>query len=120
MSKGSINRYNQLFAGYANGTVRHIDSASETAVTLTPDEQNVQVDVTSADVTITLPPVGEARGLLYFIECLGTGNNLVVQDQDDTILATDYASGNIQLDHGYVAVLNIAGRIWYEVTKDPS
>lgn len=120
MSKGSFNKSAALFNGYANGTITHYDSADSTSVTLTPDQQNVQVDITSAGFTVTLPPCSQCNGLIFFVECLGTGNNLVVQDQDDSILVTDYASGNIQLDHGYVAVQNIAGRIWIEIAKDAS
>ena len=54
------------------------------STTLTPKDQVVLVDTSSAAVTVTLPSVAECRGLFFSIRCSAYTSTGTIQDQDDS------------------------------------
>jgi hypothetical protein len=74
---------------------QHSESVSDkfvvktAAATLTVREQQVRANTTAGAMAITLPPVGEARGLTFSIILETDGGNLTIQDGDDSYNWTD-------------------------------
>ena len=55
------------------------------AITLDVYDQVVECDTTSNAITVTLPPVVEAKGKIYSIALITDGgNDVTIQDQDDS------------------------------------
>jgi hypothetical protein len=54
------------------------------AATLKLHEQNVRVDSTAGAFALTLPPVGDAIGLMFTVAMIVDNGNVTVQDQDES------------------------------------
>lgn len=76
---------------------------------LSVQEQVVRAAALLADITITLPPVAEARGKWYSIIMTADDNNVIVADHDDS----EYWPGDITLaGAGDRLLLFSDGRCW--------
>jgi len=67
-------------AGRLSQTMRHLwDLLTKTAdYSMTINDEVVFADATSGNVTITLPPVFESKGLTYYIKKVNAGNTVTV------------------------------------------
>lgn len=92
-------------------------------------DQNVQVDSTSGDCDVFLPPVGAAVGKMYIIQitAFGTGNTVTVKPYSaagaaDTGIhtlsgANPAASVALAEDEGWIIVVS-NGRAWFSLGHD--
>jgi len=83
--------------------------------TLTTRDSTVVVDSSDAAVTITLPPVAEAKGLIFVIEApYGASNAVTVQDQDDSVNWTNVT--DLDANNDALCVMS-NGRRWIEIQQ---
>lgn len=85
--------------------------------TLESFEQIALVDTTSGAVTVTLPPVADARGKDYYIKDVGVyagSNNITIEDNNDDAGLTDIT---IATNSGYAVMLS-DGRNWFTIDSD--
>lgn len=82
------------------------------SATLTILEQVVECDSTAGIMTITLPPVSEAKGKIFSIYLDTDGGDITIQDQDDS----RGWDGDYTLDDvGDAYALYSNGRSWYPI-----
>ena len=86
-------------------------AAKTASATLTLDENRVEVDSTAGAMTITLPPVAEAKGLEFAIILVTDGGDLTIQDQDDSYNWSDLTCDDA-LD-GFL--LKSDGKTWWQL-----
>lgn len=70
---------------------------------------------------IELPPVGDCKGLVFFVKMIDpdTGDkDVTVKTQDDAL--TTQISEILHAADDYIAIENVAGEIWVEVSKEIS
>ena len=84
------------------------------AHTLAVYEQVALVDSTLGAITLTLPPVGEAKGKFYSILFQTDNGDLTVQDQDDAYDWTDLTVN----DAGECLLLYSDGLKWHICADD--
>ena len=107
MSGGRISRYHRV-----NNEAALNQFAKKTAdATLKLYETQVRADSTAGAMTITLPPVSEAAGLMFSIILETDGGNLTIQDQDDSYNWSDLTCDDA-LD-GFL--LYSDGFIWWQL-----
>jgi len=77
------------------------------------------------DYSVTLPLVSDEQCIDKLFTIRGvelTGHNdgaVTIQDQDDTILATDYTSSvTIDAAKDYVCLMNCGGVLWVEIAVE--
>ena len=99
-------RRNQQFVVTVGRDARTV--AVTAADTLEVYEQNVLVTSTGA-YAITLPPVSEARGLMYSIYFVSDGGDVTIQDQDDSF---DWSDMVMTANNDRV-LLYSDGRTWH-------
>ena len=91
---------------------------SRTAVYITDTldvfEQICLIDTDTVDgtFTVTLPPVGEAKGKFYSINLVDDGGNVTVQDQDDSY---DWTNQTLTADADGVLLFSDGMKWWLVV-----
>lgn len=104
----------RLESGMVKESVQ-VEPATESQ-TLAVYEQVVRVDSSGGAVTITLPPVTEARGKFYSIKLITAGNNCTVQDQDDSYDFNESGTHTIVLTTATdFSLLYSDGEKWYQI-----
>ena len=84
------------------------------AATLALYEQQIRADTTAGAMAITLPPVGEAKGLMFSIIFETDNGDLTIQDNDDSYDWTDIVFDNA-LDR---VLLYSDGYVWWVLQQD--
>jgi hypothetical protein len=84
------------------------------ADTLAAYEQTVLVDSTDGAFALTLPPVSEARGLIYTLYFMTDGGDVTIQDQDDSF---DWSDKTFAAADDSVALYS-DGRKWYVIANE--
>ena len=95
---------------------RKITSVASTGITGTMSVHDfvVEVDITAASYTLTLPFVAEARGKIYSIQLVDADSyELTITDAGDDPRWTDVVLGD---DHDYL-VLFSNGKRWFELAE---
>lgn len=116
MSKQTQDSQMDKLARGENQTVPRITEAT----TLTGGQTRVDVTIplaTADDYAITLPPVAECAGREFVFRGIRASGSYVdgavtIQDQDDSILASDIASDPMTATNDYVVVANRGGLFW--------
>lgn len=95
----------------------------EAAVTLTIADQVVRGSTTGSAFTITMPPVAEAKGLIFviFMVSRSASDDITIADNNGDSDGGDLEAGDITLnaDDEY-SVLYSDGYAWYELAKNHS
>ncbi len=104
-------------AGTTSTNVTHTSGGVITktaSYTMKPYDFTVKGDISSGSITITLPPVVEARGKIYTLWCIDAdSNDMTITDYGDATLWTDIVLGD---DNDYL-VLFSNGERWFELSE---
>lgn len=104
-----FDRYNEQMRAVVSGDDRMVVKTA--AATLKLYEQQVQADTTLGAMTITLPGVAEAKGLLFSIILETDNGDLSIADADDSYNWSDLTCDGAK--DGYL--LYSDGLVWWEL-----